>query len=279
MQPRKQQQHHLVRQVANDQWGRQLPSRMLMSILEFSSIQQIATSQAVCGSWVLPVNLSDRLWRPRYEADWEVDSAHDPRIACGGGADGVTPWAVRYRRRHQTELNWLACRPTSTSVLNIGDDGLLKMTGRGNHLVVNVPGKVSVYDVPTLSLVAQTSQDGERVYSRHISPDGSCFVGNLSNGDFVVLSLPNLKQLTTTRRCGFFAVTDGKTVLSSDSKHLQQFDVFSNQEKLVPHDDIWCLAANWDQKTAYVSSASEKLWALPFPAEGAGDGSALADGA
>src|SRR4051812_5968071 len=68
----RQAKHELLRTL--DRWGKQLPTRLLSSILEYSASKEIARSQAVCQTWCLPANLSDRLWRTRYDAAWEVET-------------------------------------------------------------------------------------------------------------------------------------------------------------------------------------------------------------
>src|SRR5688500_13578974 len=56
-----------------DKWGRQLPSRVLTSVLSCAGALEIARSQIICDGWGLPANLLDRLWRMRYELDWEAE--------------------------------------------------------------------------------------------------------------------------------------------------------------------------------------------------------------
>src|SRR3569623_845676 len=97
--------NEMLRQI--DRFGKQLPSRLLASILTYVGTADIARSQTVCNSWKLPPNLLDRVWRSCYEHDWEVETSERKEIAVAGA---VRAWRVRYERRKQTELNWLAGR-------------------------------------------------------------------------------------------------------------------------------------------------------------------------
>src|SRR4051794_17345226 len=86
-----------------DNWGRQLPIRLLASCLSYSRAFDIACSQSVCKGWKLPIELSNRLWRPLYESDWEAETSESKAIAVAGKE---TAWSVRYQRRNATEKNW-----------------------------------------------------------------------------------------------------------------------------------------------------------------------------
>src|SRR5690242_4567511 len=83
--------------------SQQLPPRVLLACLEYLPAKDIAISQSITNSWRLPSSLTDKLWRTRYQTDWEAETAVDVRIA-NAGPD--TPWKTRYGRRQQTELNW-----------------------------------------------------------------------------------------------------------------------------------------------------------------------------
>src|SRR4051794_40299529 len=90
--------NELLRHI--DRFGKQLPSRLLASILTYVAPEDIGCSQTVCSSWKLPLNLLDRLWRGCYAHDWEAETSERKEIAVAGAG---TAWRVRYERRTQTE--------------------------------------------------------------------------------------------------------------------------------------------------------------------------------
>src|SRR3954462_3247156 len=85
--------NEMLRQI--DRFGKQLPSRLLASILTYVGSADIARSQTVCSSWKLPLNLLDRVWRGSYEHDWEAETSERKEIAVAGAG---TAWRVRYER-------------------------------------------------------------------------------------------------------------------------------------------------------------------------------------
>src|SRR6202035_3851691 len=97
--------NEMFRQI--DRFGKQLPSRLLASILTYVGPVEIARSQTVCSGWKLPPNLLDRVWRGCYEREWEGETSERKEIAVAGAG---TAWRVRCERRKQTESNWLAGR-------------------------------------------------------------------------------------------------------------------------------------------------------------------------
>src|SRR5690242_16347735 len=67
-----------------DKWGKLLPNRVLTSCLKYNTARDIACSQAVSKMWKLPLELSNPLWKTRYEGDWEVETGERKEIAVGG---------------------------------------------------------------------------------------------------------------------------------------------------------------------------------------------------
>src|SRR6187551_1858148 len=86
--------NEMLRQI--DRFGKQLPSRLLATILTYVGATELARSQTVCSSWKLPLNLLDRVWRGCYEHDWEAETSERKEIAVAGAG---TAWRLRYERR------------------------------------------------------------------------------------------------------------------------------------------------------------------------------------
>src|SRR4051794_13477443 len=69
----KEMRDELLRKI--DRFGKQLPCRLLASMLSYVGPQEISRSQTVCSGWKLTVGLLDRLWRGCYEHDWEAETS------------------------------------------------------------------------------------------------------------------------------------------------------------------------------------------------------------
>src|SRR5579883_2652791 len=95
--------HELLRPT--DRWGKQLPNRLLATLLSYASASDLARSQCVCGGWRFSREQLDRLWRGVYELDYEgaAVTGESKQIAVAGAA---TAWSERYKRRQATEANW-----------------------------------------------------------------------------------------------------------------------------------------------------------------------------
>src|SRR4051812_39919244 len=68
----------------SDRWAKQLPRRLIASVLSYVGALEAARSQAVCQGWKLAPNFLERLWRNRYEADWEIETGESKGIAVAG---------------------------------------------------------------------------------------------------------------------------------------------------------------------------------------------------
>src|SRR5688572_9811134 len=54
--------------------AKQLPARLISSILEYVGLKDYASAQRVSRGWKLDENLVSRVWRARYLADFEAET-------------------------------------------------------------------------------------------------------------------------------------------------------------------------------------------------------------
>src|SRR5687768_11690856 len=67
-----------------DQFGKQLPLRLLAEALSYVDAKELARSQTVCSGWRLSFPLKNRAWRVQYHCHWESSSGELAEIAVGG---------------------------------------------------------------------------------------------------------------------------------------------------------------------------------------------------
>src|SRR5689334_14870340 len=60
-----------------DNWGTQLPIRLLAEYSAYLCAKDLASCSSVCNSWKLPLNLDNRLWQHLYMSDYEPETAHE----------------------------------------------------------------------------------------------------------------------------------------------------------------------------------------------------------
>src|SRR5690348_13493247 len=84
-------------------WGKQVSGHWLAACLDFLPAADIAKATAACTAWRLSRGIEDRLFKSRYEADFEAESVNRAEIAHAGRE---TPWKVRYKRRLHVHRNW-----------------------------------------------------------------------------------------------------------------------------------------------------------------------------
>jgi hypothetical protein len=76
--------------------AKQLPARLISSILEYVEMKDYVAAQRVSRGWKLDENLVSRVWRKRYLHDFEAETSEAKEIAVDGKE---TSWLVRYKHR------------------------------------------------------------------------------------------------------------------------------------------------------------------------------------